>query len=57
MDPKVLKLIERSMPKFNERVTMGFHQREFQNVKPEYERRLRMTLSSLEKRGVWFFGV
>lgn len=45
------------MPKFNERVTMGFHQREFQNVKSEYERRLRMTLSSLEKRGVWFFGV
>lgn len=57
MDPKILKARELTKVKFNETIASGFHQREFENIDKRYERLLRMTFESIEKKGVWFFGV
>lgn len=57
MDPKLLKHVNDSMPKFNEAIASGFHKRDFERVERIYERDLRMTFQGLEKKGVWFFGI
>ncbi|NCA80945.1 MAG: hypothetical protein EOM76_12355, partial [Sphingobacteriia bacterium] len=45
------------MPKFNEQITSGFHQRDFDNVEQTYERGLQTVFKEIEERGVWFFGL
>lgn len=57
MDPKLLKAVSATMPKFNETIASGFHQREFEQIHKRYEYLLRMTFEPIEKKGVWFVGV
>lgn len=57
MDPKILAAIQESMPRFNTDVTDSFHKKEFDEAVRVYERNLRMTLKTLEPKGVKFHGL
>ena len=57
MDPKVLDLIDANMPKFNPVLTNGFAYMEFEDTVRYYDDILKMTLKSIENRGVVFRGV
>lgn len=57
MDPKLLDVSERTMPKFNAEICDGFHQREFDQIEKFYERLLRMTFEPLASKGVFFRGM
>lgn len=57
MDPKLLDSIDTTMPRFNNEVTKGFHERQFGPIEKWYERQLRMILGTLESKGVKFHGL
>ncbi|BAW98272.1 phage protein [Vibrio phage pTD1] len=57
MDPRLLDAIDETMPRFNTDLTKGFHSRQFDDIVKWYERQLRMTLQSLESKGVKFHGL
>ncbi|UVD32115.1 hypothetical protein [Vibrio phage phiKT1028] len=57
MDPRLLDSIDNTMPKINTDLTKGFHARQFDDIVKWYERQLRMTLQSLESKGVKFHGL
>lgn len=57
MDPRVLDLVDASMPQFNDTVTDSFHKREFDQVDKEYENKLKMIFASIASKEVYFNGL
>lgn len=57
MDPNLIAPIEATMPKFNQGIVEGFHQKEFENGVHYYDHALHLIFKSIEKRGVFFKGV
>ena len=56
MSSKLAKAIDASMPRFNETITEGFHQKEFEQGLHYYDNALRQIFKNIEKRGVYFKG-
>lgn len=54
MDRQLIKPIDDSMPRFNQSIVEGFHQKEFENGLTWFDHALRNILKSVEKRGVYF---
>lgn len=57
MIPALIPNIEATMPKFNQAIVEGFHQKEFENGLHYYSNALRLIFKSIEKRNVFFRGV
>lgn len=49
--------VDTSMPRFNQIITEGFHQKEFENGIHFFENSLKLIFKPIEKRGVFFGGV
>lgn len=56
MSNKLAKAIDASMPRFNQTIVEGFHQKEFENGLHYYDNALRLIFKSIERRGVYFKG-
>lgn len=54
MQSKLARAVDASMPRFNQTITEGFHQKEFENGIHFYNNALKMIFKSIEKRGVYF---
>jgi len=57
MFPLLAKAVDASMPRFNQSIMEGFHQKEFERGLQYYETALKTLLKSIEDRGVFFQGV
>jgi len=54
MDHRLIPAINDKMPKFNQSIVDGFHQKEFEDGVIWFDHALRNILKSVEKRGVFF---
>ena len=54
MLPKLARAVDQTMPRFNQTIMEGFHQKEFENGLHYYETALKTLLQPIEKRGVFF---
>jgi len=54
MFPLLAKAVDASMPRFNQTIMEGFHQKEFERGLQYYETALKTLLKPIEQRGVYF---
>jgi len=54
MHQKLFEAIDESMPRFNQTIAEGFHQKEFENGLHYFRHSLGLIFKSIEKRGVFF---
>jgi hypothetical protein len=54
MSLKLAQAIDASMPRFNQTIVEGFHQKEFEGGFHYYNNALKMIFKSIEKRGVYY---
>lgn len=54
MLPKLARAVDKTMPRFNQEIVEGFHQKEFEKGLQYYRSALRTLLKGIESRGVFF---
>lgn len=57
MDPKLLKAIDATMPRFNKQITEGFHMAELETGHQYLNRIYKMIFADVEEKGVLFLGI